>query len=291
MTDQNNFIHPSNTLWGHCCNLLLRTKSFAALRRSLLARLPYLKLRSNTCNIVYLNWLVNLDAFEDLIPQGISLEEKNGRALFSILTYQHGHFGPSFLGPLRSIFPSPLQSNWRFYLSKDTQIGYEHLARAQKPGVVLFVKNILNSTSYTLGSRLFSDGLPAHLAQTFQHTHSTNTYLTNICAGIGSAPELFVCCEKQENKELPPEFKAWFNDWDTALSYLCPQHSAIAYVPSIDRVAHAGIALPIKSGEAQALHVKQLKLPFLSRERANPSEPLAFVIPDVQLDVLWEHVL
>lgn len=291
MDSKNSFVHPSNSLWGHYCTKILNNQKLLAFRRTLLPKLPYLELESDTVNIVYLNWLVNLDAFRDMIPEGVHIQQKNGRALFSVLTYQHSHFGPLFLGPLRQGCPSPLQSNWRFYLSEKPDASYPHLATAQQAGVVLFVKNILNSTLYTIGSRLMSDGLPSHLAQSFQHTHSDNTYMTVITAGHGSAPELFAVCKKQEKKVLPAEFQQWFSDWDSALHYLCPQHSAIAYVDHIDRIAHAGIELPIDVTQAQSLDVQQLKIPLLEREGADPSEPFAFVIPSVNLQVLWERLL
>lgn len=52
-----------------------------------------------------------------VVPPGVSLIQKGGHTLLTVLTYRHGHFGPAFLGPLRKLLPSPLQSNWRVYLA------------------------------------------------------------------------------------------------------------------------------------------------------------------------------
>ena len=52
-----------------------------------------------------------------VVPPGVSLIQEGGHTLLTVLTYRHGHFGPAFLGPLRKLLPSPLQSNWRVYLA------------------------------------------------------------------------------------------------------------------------------------------------------------------------------
>ena len=64
-------------------------------------------------------------AWRALVPAGLELQRlgPGGRhALFTFLTYRHGHFGPRLLGPLRRLLPSPVQSNWRIHV-RDPRTG------------------------------------------------------------------------------------------------------------------------------------------------------------------------
>ncbi|CAK7001797.1 DUF2071 domain-containing protein [Saezia sanguinis] len=284
MDSNNEFIYPSPHLWGKCCNKLLNSHRLLAARRATISRLPFVKLESGVHDIVYLNWLVDIDALRGYIPDGLQIKQQNGRTLFTILTYRHRHFGPIFMGPLRGIFPSPLQSNWRLYLDTlpDGTSG---------AGIVLFLKNILNSFLYTAGSRIFSDALPSHLAAEFEHTAAEGTYSTHISSGQGSAPALSCTARQISQKKLPPEFSQWYGDWNQALTHICLQHSAVVHVESINRIAHAGIELPIDTSQALPLQVDDIQLPFLEQLGANPSELFAFAVPQVQFQVLWEQIL
>ena len=95
---------------------LSNSKLLARSRRKFTSFFPFLKLRSDVKDVVYMNWILEVDKVRHFIPDGLELWEKDGKTLFTILTYRHGSFGPSFLGPFRRLFLSPLQSNWRLYL-------------------------------------------------------------------------------------------------------------------------------------------------------------------------------
>src|SRR3569623_1164274 len=95
--------HPRPGGLGILSEWVANAKGIARVRRAVLSRLPFPRLSSNVRDVVYLTWLVPDDACERLIPSGVRLWQRNGLTPFSVLTYRHSHFGPSFLGPLRKL--------------------------------------------------------------------------------------------------------------------------------------------------------------------------------------------
>ncbi len=88
--------------------------------RALCEWLPLVALNSDITDVIYVNYLVDAQQLLPLVPSGLELQRlgPGGRwALFTLLTYRHGHFGPGLLGPLRQLLPSPVQSNWRIYVA------------------------------------------------------------------------------------------------------------------------------------------------------------------------------
>jgi hypothetical protein len=175
----NAYKHPQRGRFGRAVESLANSTTLARMRHAVASRLPFLRLESEVTDVVYLTWLVPLGACDAFLPQGVRLWQKNGLTPFTVLTYRHGHFGPSALGGLRKLFPSPLQSNWRLYL--------EQAPAGAPPGrTVLFLKNVMNSLVYSLGTRLFSDALPTHLAAGFVHRIDALASQTEIAAGACS---------------------------------------------------------------------------------------------------------
>ena len=147
------FVAPRAGWSGRLLSWLLNCRALLRLRRRLLSHLPFPTLRSDVRDVVYLNWLVDVSKVAHLVPAGLRLWQHNGLTPLTVLTYRHGDFGPEAAGPMRWLFGSPLQSNWRLYLQDDEGI----------PASVLFLSNIVDSTLYAAGARL-SDALPTHLA-------------------------------------------------------------------------------------------------------------------------------
>lgn len=282
----NSYKHPSDGCWGECCNYVLNNKSILTGRRKLFSYLPFLKLQSDVTDVVYMNWLIDIDVFQDYIPEGVTILEKQGRALFTILTYKHHHFSPAFLGSLRKLFPSPLQSNWRLYVDQlPKKLKHEQ-------GTVLFLKNILDSNLFAIGSRLFSDALPSHCADSFKHARQKNGYETVITAGIGSAPELQAYLTEVDTQNcLPVEFEHYFGDMQKTLEFICLQSSAISSISSTKSIAYAGIDLPVDISTIKPLLLNRIHVPFLDTLGGNLSQPFCFVVPNVPFTVLWEKVL
>ena len=281
----NAFVHPSAGLIGQLANRLVASRPLLRARRALLSRLPSLQLASDVENVVYCTWVVDVAAVAHLVPRGITLASRDGRTLFTALSYAHRHFGPRIAGPLRRVFPSPLQSNWRLYV--DTLPG-----GTPADGTVLFVKNVFDHPLYALGSRLFSDALPSHLARRFTHTVQGGCYDTLLSGGGGSAPDLRCTAQATDDRTLPDAFAPFFNDWQDAVASLSLQHAAIAHVEDCDRLAYASIDLPI---DVNAVRPLKTTGPvsgggFLASIKAT-GEPMCFVAPDVAFRVLSERLL
>ncbi|AHG18447.1 hypothetical protein Z042_01405 [Chania multitudinisentens RB-25] len=283
--DSNTFLYPKSGRWGRLVNKLLSNRLLLRGRRALLSRLPFLQLASEATDIVYCTWVIDLEAAANWIPAGVRLSQHDGKILFTILTYSHQHFGPRLAGPLRRFFPSPRQSNWRFYI--DTLPG-----NVTHAGTVLFVKNIFDNALYAIGSRLFSDALPSHLAQRFEHSVNDGLYHTTLRSGNGSAPDFHCQAQMSANKHLPATFTPFFDSWDAAVKFLCLQRGAVSYVEDCERLAYAEIELPIDVTSVIPLEVipNTISSPFLTQIGA-VGKPLCFVVPRVEFRVLSEHLL
>ena len=278
----NAFVYPRPSWFGKLVAWVANFRWFLVLRRALFRVLPFVKLQSDVRDVVYLNWVVPLDAVRPLIPEGVRVVTSDGKTLLTILTYSHGHFGPSLLGPLRRLLPSPLQSNWRLYV--------ETIFDEPPPSpVVLFIKNVFSSTLYSVGSRLFSDALPSHVAASFCHRADGNGYHTVIEGGTGSAPGFLATAVPAEQRELPEPFAPFFADWKDAVAVLCLQDAAIAHAADNDRLAQAGIDLPIDLAGVIPLATTAYQPGSLLESLEAVAEPFAFCVPAVEFKVLWER--
>jgi hypothetical protein len=184
-------------------NALVNSVLFARVRRAIFSRLPFITLESDVVDVVYANWVVPVSAVQGLLPAKLRLVEVDGKTILTTLTYRHGHFGPCFVGPLRMLFPSPLQSNWRLYLDRSSD-------PRGATSAVLFIKNIFDSAAYAIGSRLFSDALPSHAAHSFMHAKTQGGYRTEIDGGAGSAPSFDLEVSTTDQTILPSEFNPDF---------------------------------------------------------------------------------
>lgn len=135
----NHFKHPRNGFFGRTFTRLANSTKIAAVRRAVTSRLPFPVLKSDVRDVVYMNWMVDTEHVKRWVPRGLELWSSNGLTPFTILTYRHGNFGPSALGPIRRLSGSPIQSNWRLYLQKSDETEFPERT-------VLFVKNIMNSS-------------------------------------------------------------------------------------------------------------------------------------------------
>ncbi|MET3135028.1 hypothetical protein AAKU55_005331 [Oxalobacteraceae bacterium GrIS 1.11] len=281
----NTFTHPRPGIVGRLIGKLLASRRVMAARRAVFSRLPFLVLESDVRDVVYCNWVVKVADVADMVPPGVKLWQRNGETLFTVLTYAHRHFGPALAGPLRRVFPSPLQSNWRLYV--------EDLPGAQKAdGTVLFVNNVLDMAAYAVGSRLFSETLPSHLAAAFTYQKEGGHYRTDIQGGLGSATTFHNEAQESTARRLPAAFQAFFSSWSAAVEYMCLQHAAITWVEDVGRIGHADIKLPIDCGAVLALEAVpgMTASPFLDRIGAR-GEPFCFVVPAVNFQVVAERLL
>lgn len=251
-----------------------------------MSRIPFLKLSSDVRDVVYLTWLVPVQAAEAFVPKGVSLWQRNGLTPFTVLSYQHVHFGPSVMGFARQSFPSPRQSNWRLYL--DTSPDSAGAART-----VWFLKNIISSFTYAAATRLFSDALPTHLPEKFVHRRHLDQIHTEIQPGDGSSPALSASVRVGGDRSLNEAFSSVFESWNEAVSFLACQDAAVAITEDTGQLAYAEIRLPIEVSNVlpaslcQAASMTCSLLPELQPV----SDPFCFVVERVRFEAISERLL
>jgi hypothetical protein len=206
--------------------------------RGLCEWLPVPGFRSDIRDVIYCNYLVEAEQLLPLLPPGLELQRlgPGGRwALFSHLTYEHGHFGPAFLGPLRKLLPSPVQSNWRIYV-RDPRSG--------KTGIY-FVTNAIASTLHALAARLLSEGMPMHaLARGEVKALADRTFAVHLDPAAGSGVDLEAHLRPGEPALPPPCAECWASYRDF-LTYTVCQDRALSAQPWYGRLTRQEIELGI----------------------------------------------
>lgn len=239
------------------------------------------KLTSDIKNVVYLNWMVPYEKVEHLIPEGLHVEVYDGKVLLTILNYNHGNFRPKSLDPIKFIFGSPNQSNWRLYLKSEY--------RENKTSDVLFLTNVLSSFFYTFGSRFFSQILKAHWSKYFHHKKNGIHYHTKIHGERSNAPNLEVNLTEKENWQIPEDFYGISKDVNTLLKTICYQDTAFTKVNN-DVLVKAKIRLNFDLETIKPLVLNSIKSETL-QDLIQDSICFAFVIPELKFYSLGEKLL
>lgn len=276
--------HPFPGLPGRVLERLLNARGLARLRHTLFARLPFPVLRSDVADVVYVTWMVDARAAQALLPGGLRVWQRDGLTPLTALTYRHGHFGPALAGPLRRLFPSPLQSNWRLYLDGPLPPG----APAQ---TVWFLENMMDSGAYVAATRLFSDIMRTHRPARFTHGRLGAGFTTRIEPGAGSAPALACTVAPSAQRALPPAFAAAFGSWDAAVAMLACQDAALGWAGRFGKLVLSRIDLPIPLGAVRPLVPTAPVACSLLDALPAAGEPLCFLVPRVPFRVLSESVL
>ncbi len=213
--------------------------------------LPIAPMVSDIEDVVYVNYLVPAAAVERFVPWGLELERLGPEqseprwALFSVLTYRHGHFSFRFLGPLRRLFPSPVQSNWRIHV-RDPRTGVRG---------IYFVTNAIDFAMPALAARLFTEGMPMHVFSRSRvaRDEGTGRVEFEFESGDGSAPSAKGALEPAEAPTLEGPWRECFGDWQGFLRYCVPQNRAMSGQPWHERVTRHEITLPIALDAVQPL--------------------------------------
>lgn len=280
----NAYVHPLPGFGGRLLAAAANSRVLRRARRALLAPLPFARLASDVEDVVYLTWIVPVERVRRFVPPGVTVIERAGLTLFSILTYRHRHFGPAWLGPLRRLCPSPLQSNWRLYV--------EALPNGSGANrTVLFLRNAFDHPAYVLGSRLASDALPSHLPLRFVHARCGDGYETVLDPGAGSAPALDSKLERAVARVLPAEFDRFFATWAGAVRFLCRQESAVVAIDGERRIAQAGISPTIDVDTVVPLQSIAVAGAGFLQEAGAVGAPFCFVVPKVRFEVLRERLI
>jgi len=244
--------------------------------------IPFPKLRSDVEGIIYLNWVVDRQAVQSLVPEGVKLLDIGGKTIFSILTYRHGNFRPAIANWFRYLFPSPLQSNWRFYVES---VGGQLIDKT-----VLFIKNIMDNLLFVVGTRISSDAMLTHYARKFALQIEENNMELSIDPEDGSSPDIDCQLERSANFDFPEVLVQYFGSETGLLEYLCLQHSALTESQDIDGICKADIDLPIDLTTVKALSVLNVKSNWLL-EHQIVGQPFAFYVPKVEFRVLNETII
>lgn len=279
---RNAFQSPNRGLRGHLEEWFANNRALRRLRRSVLSRLPFVTLTSDVQDVVYASWVVPVGKLRQVVPDRIQLVERDGTTVLTVLTYRHGHFGPALFGPLRALFPSPLQSNWRLYI--------DALDGQRRSSLVMFIRNVFDSMLYALVTRVLSDVLPSQAARSFTHLCSTSGCDTRIVDAEGTLG-LHLTARVDEAGTLPGPFAAFFDSWEDAVQFLALQDAAIAQVPDETALAHSRIDLPIDLDRVEPLHVTHFEVGPWLRSLGADGPPLCFRVPAVRFHALSDTLI
>jgi hypothetical protein len=226
--------HPWRNPLGRAVEVVA-TSRFA---RALGEWLPAAAFRSDITTVLYCNYLVEAQYLLPFVPAGLELQRlgPGGKyALFSTLSFRHGHFGPALFGPLRRLLPSPVQSNWRIHV-RDPHTGKEG---------IYFITNAIDRTRHAVAARLLSEGMPMHVlhrAAVIDNADGSFTLLLD--PGGGSAPDATATLRPGE-PILPAPFDECWESYRSFLAYCVPQDRALSAQPWYGRVTRQEIDLGI----------------------------------------------
>ncbi|GHO99158.1 hypothetical protein KSF_092060 [Reticulibacter mediterranei] len=235
--------------------------------------MPTVAFLSDIKHVIYVNYIVEADRLEAFVPVGLELQRlgSDGRyALFTFLTYKHGHFGPRLLGPLRALFPSPVQTNWRIYV-RDPRTGNSG---------VFFVTNACSSTLVALGARLFAEGMPMHVLQTGSiGVGQDGTVELLLDAGKGSAPDAQGTLHLMTERPIHGPWDICFASYDDMLAYCVPQDRAFSTQPWYARLTRQEITLNIPLAICEPLEGNVHS--HTATTFVGDSAPFCFIVPTV----------
>jgi hypothetical protein len=256
--------HPWRGQAGRTLEILANSR----LVRAYCEWLPPLAFLSDITDVIYVNYLVEAERLEPFVPAGLELQ-RIGRgaryALFTHLTYRHGHFGPRRLGPLRRLLPSPIHSNWRIYVH-DPSTGLAG---------VYFVTNAIDSTPHALTARLLSEGMPMHaLRRAAVTVGEDRTCRILLDPGAGSGPDLEAVLRPGDAVFPGPPWSECFDTYPTLLAYCVPQDRAFSSQPWYGRITRQEIKLgiPLESCEPLSGEVRS----HVAAAYVGVAQPLCF---------------
>ncbi len=285
MSDDHAFVYPKRSGLERLAEIVANAASLKRARRAVLGRLPFPVLESDVVDAIYLNWMVDVERVRHLLPAGIELLQHGDRTVLTVLIYRHGSFGPAALGPLRQIFPSPIQSNWRLYVRSVHGTPVPQLT-------VLFLKNAISHPLYAIGARLMSDVLPAHLPRSMALTQHGETYVVDIDPGRTNAPDLHLELQTRSSESAGARFLEAFGELPAACRWIFEENAAIAPVPDISGLTLSEISIPIDPDLVVPLaaDMTTFRSRFLS-PLVGSDEPFCFLVKRVHFRVLSERLL
>ncbi|MDB5327256.1 MAG: hypothetical protein JWM57_2825 [Phycisphaerales bacterium] len=270
--------YPRSGVYGIVANYLANSRFV----RGLFEYVPPLSMASDIRDVIYVNYLVEADTLAALVPPPLKLQRlgDNGRwAMFTFLIYRHGHFGPRLFGPLRRLWPSPIQSNWRLYVT-DPLTGLDG---------VYFLTTAITAVPYSLAARYLSEGVAMHVPlradmQTTPDGHWTTTLSPGQGLGLGTAPDARLSLHPAPTATdtatpMPAPWPQVFPTAQAALAYCVPQDRAFNVQPWHGRVTRQEIQLniPLQSCELLTGTVESTA----AKAIVGDAPPFCFCVPRV----------
>lgn len=215
--------------------------------RSFCELFPTLPLTSDVTSVLFANYLVPVEKLLPLVPEPLELQRLGPYsecAMLTIVAYKHGHLGPSILGPLRRLLPSPIQSNWRIYV-RDPRTGLTG---------VWFASSTISNMIHALIARHFAEGLPMHVpAHSMIADKGDESYSIELAPRHDSAPDLLAEIHLNEAFTLPESWTSCFATYRSMLEYVVPQDRALSVQPWHQRVTSQEITLDIPLDQCRPL--------------------------------------
>jgi hypothetical protein len=261
--------HPTGGVLGRILECLANSR----LARAAGELAPPVAFCSDIRDVLYVNYLVDAHRLERLVPAGLELQRlgPGGRhALFSFLTYRHGHFGPRLLGPLRRLLPSPVQSNWRVYVRDP---------RTDTAGIY-FVTTAITAAPQALAARLLAEGLPMHLPRHGEvRALPDGSFRLHLDPGRGSAPDAEAVLRPAPAPRLPAPWDECFAGYHDLLAYAVPQDRALSTQPWYERLTRQEIQLGIPLDRCEPL--EGVVQSAAARELVGEAVPVCFRVAEV----------
>ncbi|HET7080040.1 MAG TPA: DUF2071 domain-containing protein [Chloroflexia bacterium] len=243
-------VHGRYAPWRHPRPILGRPIALIAnsrLLRTICEYMPTVAFLSDITDVFYVNYIVEADRLAPLVPPGLELQRlgPGGRyAFFTFLSYNHGHFGPALLGPLRRLLPSPVQTNWRIHV-RDPRTGVQG---------IYFVTNAINSTLHALPARMLSEGMPMHvLRRAAIRATGDGGWQMALNPGPGTAPDAHAVLHPAAGPPVDGPWRACFPSYLAMLAYCVPQDRAMSSQPWHARITRQEIHLGIPLAACEPL--------------------------------------
>jgi hypothetical protein len=271
------FRHPSRSLVGKCCDPLCNSR----LARAFFEFIPALAMDSDITDVIYVNYLVEASRVERFVDEPLKLQRlgpEGKYAFFTFLTFHHGHFGPRCFGPLRRLWPSPIQSNWRIHVY-DPSTG--------KRGIQ-FLAIAITGSQFAIAARLLAENIPMHVPREAKFSRGADgVYSLAIDPGDGTAPDVRAEFKTAAEPVLTGPWSECFRDWRAVLEYCVPQDRAMSAQPWRNRVTRQEIVLdiPLESCRPMRGSVQSKAARAIAGEEA----PLCFLVERLRFRLLGEH--
>jgi hypothetical protein len=262
--------HPKEGALGRVADVVANSRLCAALGQLL----PLFEMVSDVTDVIYVNYLVPTKRLLRFVPEGLELQQlgpDGAYSLFTFLTFRHRHFGFGCLGPLRRLFPSSTQSNWRIHV-RDPRTGISG---------IYFVSNATTSTLHAMAARLLTQGMPMHVLHRGEVRRAPGGEVQlNLDPGSGSASDAVATLRPCPPPELPAPFGACFASFRDFLAYCVPQDRAMSTQPELRRVTRHEIDLgiPLSACEPMAGEVAS----GAARAIVEDAAPLCFRVPSLR---------